>query len=358
MSLHTLGWTDARQSELTRLDQPCLSPARVSRQDRERYLILTGDGEFEAQVSGRFRHQALTIADYPAVGDWVAVELRPGEQSATIHHLLARTGSFSRKVAGRQTEQQVVAANVDTVLLVNGLDGDFNPRRIERYVTSAWESGARPVVVLNKADVCDDVEVRIDEVRAVAFGLPVHAVSASTGDGIDELRVYLAPGQTVALLGSSGVGKTSLINALIGEAKFATGVVSEHLDRGRHTTTHRELIPLEGAGVVIDTPGMRELQLWSDGDDGPQGFDDIERLAADCRFADCTHRGEPGCAVVAAVASGKLDPGRLESFHKLGRELAFLARRQDKASHRQQDKARGRMFHQYHKQMKRMGKGR
>jgi len=214
MSLHTLGWTDTRQSELTRLGQPELSPARISRQDRERYLLLSGDGEFEAQVSGRFRHLAPALADYPAVGDWVAVELRPGEQSATIHHLLARTSSFSRKVAGRQTEQQVVAANVDTVLLVSGLDGDFNPRRIERYVSSAWESGARPVVVLNKADVCDDVEARVDEVQAVAFGLPVHAVSAAAGDGIEALRAYLAPGQTVALLGSTGSGKSTVINLI------------------------------------------------------------------------------------------------------------------------------------------------
>jgi ribosome biogenesis GTPase len=255
--------------------------------------------------------------------------LSPGDGYALIQAVLPRRSKFSRKTAGRATREQVVAANIDTVFLVVGLDNDFSPRRVERYLAAAWESGAAPVVILNKLDLCVDPVQRMAAIQQVAPAVPVHAVSALLGDNLDAVLAHCIPRRTVALLGSSGVGKSTLVNTLLGTDLFATQPVRDNDSRGRHTTTHRELIFLSGGGMIIDTPGMRELQLWN-ADEGVQvTFDEIETLAQECRFRDCAHRDEPGCAVQAAVDAGQLAPDRLAGMHKLQKELAWLDRRND-----------------------------
>jgi ribosome biogenesis GTPase len=329
MSLQHLGWTPDWAQHFACYQRQNLVPARVIREDREAYTVTGGCGERLARVTGRLRHQATGRADFPAVGDWVALELPPGDGPAAIHAVLPRRSLFSRKGIGSAGDEQIVATNVDTVLLVSGLDGDFNVRRIERYLTLAWESGAVPAIVLNKADVCDDLAARLTEVEAVAPGAAVHIVSAQDGRGLDELHPYVRRGQTVAMLGSSGVGKSSLINALLGHQRQRTAAVREDDSHGRHTTTHRELILVPDGGVIIDTPGMRELQLWAGDDALGSTFADVEKLATECRFRDCGHSGEPDCAIRAALASGALSEARYESYVKLRRELAYLARRDD-----------------------------
>ena len=322
MHLSELGWNPRLEVGFQQYRSEGLVPARVAREDREHYLVYTEAGELVAQISGKFRFAATGRADFPAVGDWVAIE---GE---TIHAVLPRASKFSRKVAGVKTEEQIVAANIDTLFIVCGLDGDFNPRRVERYLAPAWDSGATPVIVLNKADVCDDVAALIAEVELIAAGIAVHPVSALDAE-VDALRPYCVLGNTVALIGSSGVGKSTLINALLGEDRQNTGDVSEHQDRGRHTTTQRELIVLPTGGLLIDNPGMRELQLWSDKTGLDETFADITQFAALCRFRDCRHEAEPGCAVQAALLDGTLDGERYRSYLKLKRELLYLARKQD-----------------------------
>lgn len=328
MSLNPLGWNDTLEDQIHPYRGRGLAPARVAREDRDRYLLLDERGERNAGLAGRLRHEARSRAELPAVGDWVAARARAGA-TAVIVAVLPRTSAFVRKVAGETTEEQVVAANVDTVFLVAGLDGDFNLRRIERYLAAAWESGASPVLVLNKADLAGDLQARMEEVEPAAMGVPVVAVSALKGEGLEALSPWLEPGRTVALLGSSGVGKSTLINALLGSQRQMTGAVRADDSRGRHITARRELVPLPGGALLLDTPGMRELQLWG-GDEGLDGaFPDVTTFAAGCRFRDCGHAGEPGCAVRAAMESGRLDPSRLESWHKLRRELRWLAARQD-----------------------------
>lgn len=330
--LETLGWDTAWAGRFAPFLDSGWQPARVIREHREAYEVVGESGESRAEISGRFRFDHPAHTEWPAVGDWVAAALRPDEGAATIHAVLPRRSRFSRKAAGDRTEEQVVAANVDIVFLVAGLDGDFNPRRIERYLTVAWDSGARPVVVLNKADLCADIPAVLAEVETVAFGTPVITLSAATGHGVDELRAFLPHGVTGAFLGSSGVGKSSLVNALLGAARQATRAVRTDDSRGRHTTTHRELIPLPGAGLIIDTPGMRELQIWADDDGLGAAFSDVEALAAQCRFADCSHAGEPGCAVQAALDAGTLKPDRFRSYTKLQREIRYQALRQDQSA--------------------------
>ena len=316
---------------------------RVAREDRDRYTVLSRSGALSAVLTGRFRHEALTRADLPAVGDWVMARAEAGGP-ATISALLPRASAFMRKVAGDTTQEQVVAANVEAVFLVCGLDGDFNPRRVERALTAAWESGAQPVVVLNKADLASDVAARVAETEAVAPGAPVVALSALEGNGLDALSPWLVPGHTIALIGSSGAGKSTLTNALLGEARQATGAVREEDSRGRHTTTHRELVPLPSGALLLDTPGMRELQLWGD-DSGLEGaFPEVTELVARCRFSDCTHASEPGCAVLEALASGVLDAARFAAWLKLQRELRYLAGRQD-ARIRAEDTAKWKAIH-------------
>ncbi|MBI3470849.1 MAG: ribosome small subunit-dependent GTPase A, partial [Candidatus Solibacter usitatus] len=324
MTLETFGWSEFFAARFAPYAGRGLVPGRISAQHKDLYFAYTGDGELRAEMSGQFRFQAGERGEFPAVGDWVALSVRPEEGAATIHAVLPRQSRFSRRAAGEKTEEQVIASNVDIVFLVSGLDGDFNPRRIERYLTMAWESGAEPVIVLNKADLCADTGARLREAERVAPGVPVLLTSAVADDAWSALRAWIAPGRTAAFLGSSGVGKSSLINRLLGVERQAVRDVRAGDDHGRHTTSCRSLIPLSGGGLLMDVPGMRELQLWTAGDGFHSAFEDVQSLAASCRFRDCSHQGEPGCAVSSAVERGALAGDRLESYHKLRRELRHL----------------------------------
>ena len=314
MNLNHLGWDEGFAASFEPHKDEC-EPARVAAQHRGGYDVLTEGGERRVSLTGRLRHEAASAAELPAVGDWVAL------RDDTIQAVLPRRSAFSRKAAWSATEEQVLAANLDAVFVVSALNGDFNLRRLERYLTLAWESGATPVLVLTKADLCDDVGAALLEVEQVALGVATHAVSNLSGAGLDELSPYLAPARTVALLGSSGVGKSTLANRLAGEERQVTNEIAED-GRGRHTTTSRQLIRLPGGALLVDTPGLREIQLW-DADDGIQeAFADVDELAADCRFNDCAHQSEPGCAVQAAIDEGQLPRERLQSYRQLQRELS------------------------------------
>jgi ribosome biogenesis GTPase len=320
--LQDLGWDENWASLLEELDDNELIPARVAAQHRGAYVAWSELGELHAELAGKLRHRLEVGYPLPAVGDWVAV------RDGRIEAVLPRRSSFSRKENLGGSAEQVLAANVDTVFVLTGLGEDLSARRVERYLTMAWESGAQPVVVLTKADL-GDVSDALVELHSVAIGAPVHAISNVTGEGIDEIRAYLTPAQTAVLLGSSGVGKSTLLNTLAGTELMRTKDVAAD-GTGRHTTTHRELLRLPDGALVIDTPGLRELQLWTAGDGFEAAFDDIETLAADCRFSDCTHMHEPGCAVLAAVDNGGLALDRLRSWRKLQRELEAIAARSDR----------------------------
>lgn len=362
--LAQLGWDEHFSTNFEPYRAEGVIPGRIERENRNLYLAATDQGRIEAEVSGRFRNEARTRADFPAVGDWVVMKHSQGQGRAIIQAILPRKTCFSRKAVlsggmpdmGGRTDEQVLAANIDTVFLVSGLDGDFNLRRIERYVTVAYNSGATPVIVLNKADLCHNLEEHLAEAESIAFGVPILPVSAATGDSLESLGEYITMGRTVAFLGSSGVGKSTIINALLGEERLRTEAVSEHDSRGRHTTSYREMIVLPGGGVVIDTPGMREIQLWGDETDLARAFDDIESLAGQCRFSDCGHAGEPGCAVQAALDSGELDAGRLANYIKLQKEIRHLARRKNKQLSRGDERARDKRYRSFFKQMSKVNK--
>jgi ribosome biogenesis GTPase len=328
--LTSYGWSETLQRDFEPFAAQGLVPARVIVQQRGLYRLATSAGEIEGRISGRFAHEAAD-GGYPVTGDWVAAELKA--DAAIIAHVLPRTTAFTRLAAGTSKDRQVVAANVDTALLAASLNADLNLRRLERYLATAYESGAKPVILLTKADACEEPAPLIDEVEAVAFGVPVIAISVRTGQGLEELRALLAPGKTAVLLGSSGVGKSTLVNALAGAERMATREIREDDAHGRHTTTHRELILLPSGALILDTPGMRELALWDAGAGVAAAFAEttaeVARLAEGCRFRDCAHDKEPGCAVQAALADGSLDADRWRSFQKLQRELAHAVRKED-----------------------------
>ncbi|WP_345798861.1 ribosome small subunit-dependent GTPase A [Bacillus sp. Cr_A10] len=301
---------------------------RVLLEHKNLYRVVTNEGEWLCSLSGKFKFDHDREA-FPAVGDWVVLEQMPGEEKGIIQEVLPRISQFSRKMAGMTTDIQLIAVNVDYVFLVMSLNHDFNVRRLERYLLAAWDSGATPVVVLTKKDTCDDLAYYINEVESVAFGVDIFTVSSVNGEGIDELSLLLSAGKTGALLGSSGVGKSSLINALSGEEVMAVSDIREDDSKGRHTTTHRELSLLPSGGLLIDTPGMREFQLWESSEGVSASFKDIEELADECRFRDCKHQKEPGCAIREAISTGSLKEERYKSYVKLLRELAHIERKND-----------------------------
>ncbi len=331
MNLETLGWNQHWEQAFTPYQEKGYSAGRVALEHKHLYRVYTGKGDVLAEVSGRLRYDAIGRADFPAAGDWVALSEPIDEGRAIIHGILPRFSKFSRRAAGNTPEEQIVATNVNTVFLVNALNQDYNLRRLERYLALAWESGASPVIILSKADLSENVESAINEAEAIALGVPVHAVNALTNEGIQELAPYMGLGRTIALLGSSGAGKSTLINRLYGSEVQTTGDIRQGDDRGKHTTTHRELVVLPSGGLLIDTPGMRELQLWDANEGMSSTFHDIEELAEHCRYPDCKHDKEPGCAIKDALQDGTLERSRFDNYGKLQRELAYLARKENKS---------------------------
>ena len=329
LTLEELGLTPELRAQFEPHAAAGLAAARVGAVDRGEYTLLTGKGELRAVLGGRLRHSATQSAELPVSGDWVAALPLADEGRAVIHAVLPRRTVIERKTPGTETRAQVLAANVDLVLIVLPLDREPNLRALERYLAIGWESGAEPAIVLTKSDLCAGVAGAVAVVEAVAFGVPTLAVSSVTGEGLDDLRPHLRPGRTAVLLGPSGAGKSSLVNRLAGKELQAVADLGA-VGKGRHTTSRCELVALPDGCLLLDTPGLRELGLW-DSEAGVRAvFADIESLAAACRFRDCAHRSEPGCAVTGAVASGTLELERLTAYRKLERELAMLARRQDK----------------------------
>ncbi len=337
MKLAELGWNDFfAQAFVPHVAEGCV-PARVSLELKGFYEVTGEFGAKLGQCTGKFAGTALSPAEFPAIGDWVAVSLQTGDDTrAHIHAVLPRRTRFSRKAAGEQEIEQVVAANIDTVFLVSALDANYNLHRIERYLAAAWASGAQPVILLNKADLTENTDERTREITTIAPNVPVFIVSAQTRRGLKALAPYLLSGTTIALLGSSGVGKSTLINRLVGEKLQDTQEVRDADGKGRHTTTQRELLVAPDGFIVIDTPGMREIQPWAAGAGVEAAFGDVAEIAACCKFRDCAHTVEPGCAVQAALADGSLDLGRWQSYLRLGRATAHEVRRHDRQAQQQQ----------------------
>lgn len=300
---------------------------RIVLEHKHSYRIITEQGEWLGTISGNYAYQAFMRKDYPAVGDWVLVEKMPGEDKCVIHKLLNRQSVFSRKMAGMELDEQIVASNIDFIFIVMSLNDDFNLRRLERYLTAAWNSGATPKIILTKTDLCEDSSFYINEVQNIALGVAIYPVSMKTNEGIDAIEKILSPNNTAALMGSSGVGKSTLTNALLQQQKMTTQSIRFDDAKGRHTTTYRELFSLPNGGVIIDTPGMRELQIWNN-DDALQGsFSDIDLLSTKCKFRNCSHKNEKGCAIQQALFSGELEKSRYENFLKLQREIAYLQKK-------------------------------
>ena len=343
MTLESLGWDDALARAYEEwAGKPDVEPGRVLIEFNHIYRVWCAGGEIEAVRSGRLTHRATSRGELPAVGDWVVVRKPSDEDRGAIVALLPRRSWFSRRMAGQVTEEQVVASNVDVVFIVMALDADFSVRRMERYLLLARESGATPVIVLTKPDLCSEVAARVADVTAAAGDTPVRIVSPKHDQGVDLVAAYLPAGCTGALLGSSGVGKSTIINRLVGRDVQKTRDIRESDSKGRHTTSHRELVFLPNGGFIIDTPGMRELQLWDVSEAVSETFDDIEALAPECRFGNCRHRDEPNCAVKAAVVEGRVSADRLASYLKLQDELAYLARQQDERA-QLEEKRRGKI---------------
>jgi len=353
--LAPLGFSPFFEEPFRQLPTPGLIPARIAAEHYGAYEVWAKDGIGQAQLAGRLRHE-LGDTERPGVGDWVALNTPPGpDRPAVIEHVLPRRTAFIRGASGREVRAQVVAANVDLVLVVCGLDADYNLRRIERYVAGIWAGGAQPAIILNKADLCDNASDRAREVESRCPGAPVLLVSALHTRGLEAVRAMLAIGLTAALVGSSGAGKSTLVNALIGEEKMATGEVRARDGRGCHVTTHRQLVLLPDGGLLLDTPGMRELRLF-DEDGLDAAFEDIAALAAHCRFRDCRHDTEPGCAVKEAVTTGELAADRLENYRKLEREAKAYELRHNEHLRRKSERIWG-TLHDEVERMRRWKRG-
>jgi ribosome biogenesis GTPase len=350
MSLEIYGWNDFFSTGFAEFAERALEPARVILASGGSYRLARESGESPGSLSGRFRRRLRGGDGYPAVGDWVAMD----PVGLRIEEVLPRRTKLSRKAAGRQTREQVVAANVDVVFTAMGLDSDFNPRRLERFLSTVWESGAAPVVLLTKLDLCPEAAARAGEIEDLAAGVEVIAVCALDGRGIDEMRSRLLPGETSVLVGSSGVGKSTIINSLLGRDAQKIREVRASDSRGRHATSHRELFVLPGGSLLIDSPGVREIQLFGSEASLERTFEDVAQHAAECRFSDCMHQSEPGCAVLAAVEEGALPEERLRSFRALQKELRYLHLRQDESAQR----AEKQKWRAIHRELRRSGRHR
>jgi ribosome biogenesis GTPase len=357
-SLIELGWNDLLSESFRKLIEPGLQPARIISQQKNLFRVGTSTGELEAVISGKWLFNNRS-GQYPAVGDWVAIKSPESGTIALIDSVLPRHSQFSRLAAGGRgrrsglTAEQILAANIDIVFIVSALDSGrgFNVRRLERYLTMSWNSGASPVLILNKSDLCRDMVSALNEVERIAQGVPILAVSALQNSGLELIQKYMGRGITAAFIGPSGVGKSSLINSLLGAQTIKINSVRESDSAGHHTTTHRELFLLPGGGAVIDTPGLREIQLWSDEESLDDTFQDIQSLAAQCHFSDCTHNAEPGCAVQEALSNGTLETGRYNNYLKMQKELHYLSARQNDRV-RVEEKARWKKISQLQKQIK------
>lgn len=312
--------------------------ARVVVQYKDMYKVITEDGEILAKVSGKLSYFSNSILDYPVVGDWVLLDrINNKNGDAIIHNILSRKSYFSRKVAGTRYDKQIVASNIDFVFICMSLNNDFNINRLERYIAVAWDSMATPVTILTKSDLCEDINDKVKQIEDIAIGIDIIVTSSINEDGYDEVKKYIKTGVTIAFIGSSGVGKSTLINKIMDKEVLKTNSISEN-DKGRHTTTHRELFVIESGGVIIDTPGMRELGLISA--DLDKSFSNIEELEKQCKFSDCTHKNEPKCAVREAIENGALDSERLERYRKLKKEEAY-----NLSKSRQQEKQKLKNMH-------------